>query len=272
LNYINISQGVDITDETYLTLHEITPYYEPPRTGIHGVFEKSIGLRHHPAIILKIARAKVLPKSGFKDGSVGWHRNFVKHVMNNTRMDVVALIMSELQRKKTDFESNINYAPYIMSLILDKTKFKGPCDVKHTLYRLYKNAPELLNCPLTEYLEEDRHPQDAPDINDDEEEAQDDYEDNEDYEGEAPQQPPPVQPQWEPPAGYFDSYFASLQQSMTTQIQQVQTGFTRHFQAYGQQVNNNFEAMQASSKVFKLNLTHASPTLKMPCTTTCITQ
>jgi hypothetical protein len=48
-------------------------------------------------------------------------------------MDVVALIMIELQRKKTVFESNIYYAPYIMSLILDKTKFKGPCDVKHTL-------------------------------------------------------------------------------------------------------------------------------------------
>jgi hypothetical protein len=43
------------------------------------VFEKSIGLRHHPAIILKIARAIVLPKSGFKDGFVGCNRNFVKH-------------------------------------------------------------------------------------------------------------------------------------------------------------------------------------------------
>jgi hypothetical protein len=27
---------------------------------------------------------------------------------------------------------------------------------------------------------------------------------------------PPMQPQWEPPAGYFDSYFANIQQSMNS--------------------------------------------------------
>jgi hypothetical protein len=37
LNYNEISQGVDITDESYLTLHEIILYHEPPRTGIHSV-------------------------------------------------------------------------------------------------------------------------------------------------------------------------------------------------------------------------------------------
>jgi hypothetical protein len=39
-----------------------------------------------------------------------------------------------------------------------------------------------------------------------------------------PPPPPPVhpmQPQWEPPAGYFDSYFANIQQSMNSQFQQM---------------------------------------------------
>ena len=29
---------------------------------------------------------------------------------------------------------------------------------------------------------------------------------------------PPVQQQWAPPAGYFDPYFASMQESMPSQI------------------------------------------------------
>jgi hypothetical protein len=35
-----------------------------------------------------------------------------------------------------------------------------------------------------------------------------------------PPSPPvhPMQPQWEPPAGYFDSYFANIQQSMNSQF------------------------------------------------------
>jgi hypothetical protein len=54
----------------------------------------------------------------------------------------------------------------------------------------------------------------------------------------------PMQPQWEPPAGYFDSYFANIHQSMNTQFQQMQSGFNSHFEAYGQQMNDTFQTMQ----------------------------
>jgi hypothetical protein len=59
--------------------------------------------------------------------------------------------------------------------------------------------------------------------------------------------PPPVhpmQPQWEPPVGYFDSYFANIQQSMNSQFQQMQSRFNSHFEAYGQQMNDTFQIMQ----------------------------
>jgi hypothetical protein len=62
-----------------------------------------------------------------------------------------------------------------------------------------------------------------------------------------PPLPPPVhpmQPQWESPAGYFDSYFANIQQSMNSQFQQMQSGFNSHFEAYGQQMNDTFHTMQ----------------------------
>jgi ABC-type cobalt transport system substrate-binding protein len=120
---------------------------------------------------------------------------------------------------------------------------------------------------LTGYLEADLHPQDAPGLNDDEEEAEDDDEDDEDYEGEAPQQPPPVQPHWEPPEGYFNSYFASMQQSMTTHLSRYRPGLLAILRPMDSMSTTIF---RPCSKVFKLNLTHTSPTLEMPCTTTCI--
>jgi hypothetical protein len=57
-----------------------------------------------------------------------------------------------------------------------------------------------------------------------------------------PSPPPPVhiQPQWEPPAGYFDSYFSNIQKSMNTQFQQMQSGVNSHFEAYGQHMNDTF--------------------------------
>jgi hypothetical protein len=50
-----------------------------------------------------------------------------------------------------------------------------------------------------------------------------------------------MQPQWEPPTGNFNPYFANIQLSITSQFQQMQSGFNS---AYGQQMNNTFQAMQ----------------------------
>jgi hypothetical protein len=61
-----------------------------------------------------------------------------------------------------------------------------------------------------------------------------------------------MQPQWEPPAGYFDSYFANIKQSMNSQFQQMQSGFNSHFEAYGQQMNDTF---RLCSRIFSSRLT-----------------
>ena len=180
----------------------------------------------------------MLAKSGYKEAFVGWTRNFVKHVMDDEKVDVVNLIMHEIREKQTNFETNLYYAPYIMSLILDKTKFKGPCDVKHTSYKPFKNQPDFLNRELTPYLEVDQ------DVEYDDPEGDQAEGSGAHHDDQAAPPPPPMHAQWEPPAGYFDSYFASMQQSLSSQIQQVQTGFADHFEAYGQQINNTFQSMQ----------------------------
>ncbi|CAN6373584.1 unnamed protein product [Urochloa humidicola] len=54
-----------------------------------------------------------------------------------------------------------------------------------------------------------------------------------------PSPPPPMQQQWAPPAGYFDPYFASMQQSMSSQIaglaSQMESQMTLGFQNMQQQ-------------------------------------
>ena len=58
--------------------------------------------------------------------------------------------------------------------------------------------------------------------------------------------PPPVQPQWAPSAGYFDPYFASMQQGMTSQIEglatQMQNQMTLSFQNMQQQMSAEFRS------------------------------
>jgi hypothetical protein len=71
--------------------------------------------------------------------------------MNETRIDVVLLILEQMIVKKRLVRDSIYFAPYIMSLIKAKTGFNGPCDVKHELYRPFYNVKAFLNKPLTPY-------------------------------------------------------------------------------------------------------------------------
>jgi hypothetical protein len=71
--------------------------------------------------------------------------------MNDTRIDVVKLILDQMIIKKHLVKDIIYFAPYIMCLIKDKIGFNGLCDVKHEIYRPYYNAKAFLNKPLTPY-------------------------------------------------------------------------------------------------------------------------
>jgi hypothetical protein len=168
------------------------------------------GLRHHLADINNIIRHTFMPKSGNKDKVREHYWNVIDHIMNGTKFDVVKLILHQMICKKRLVRDSIYIAPYIMSLIKTKTGFNGLCDVKHELYCPFYNAKAFLNKPLTPYG------QDA------EAHASDDENANVGNMGYAnidegayamtPPHPPvhPMQPQWEPPAGYFDSYSANI--------------------------------------------------------------
>jgi hypothetical protein len=64
LDYAIISQGVDLYTEDQF--EDFAQYYEPARLGIPRCFGETPGLRHHLAVIKKIARVTIIPKSGDK--------------------------------------------------------------------------------------------------------------------------------------------------------------------------------------------------------------
>jgi hypothetical protein len=174
--------------------------------------------------------------------------------MNETRIDVVLLILEQMIVKKHLVRDSIYFAPYIMPLIKTKTGFNGLCDVKYEIYRPFYNATAFLNKPLTPYGQT----AEAQNVDENvDEHASDDDNANvdnsvhvnvdEDAYAMTPPPPPPVhpmQPQWEPPARYFDSYFSNIHQLMNTQFQQMQSEFNSHFEAKGQQMNDTFQTMQ----------------------------
>jgi hypothetical protein len=148
--------------------------------------------------------------------------------MHVTKFDVVKLILDQMICKKHLVRDSIYFAPYIMSLIKNKTGFIGLCDMKHEINRPFYNAKAFLNKTLTPYGPDAEAPNVAGNVDI---HASDDENANVGNMGYAnvdegahamPPPPPPVHPmqsQWEPPAGYFDPYFANIQQSMNSQFQ-----------------------------------------------------
>ena len=138
---------------------------------------------------------------------------------------------------------NLYFTPYIMSIIKAKTNFRDPCECKHTLFRPFKNETAFLQRPLTPFPpesesepegDENANEGDTTDIGEDENQEA------------MPPPPPPMQQPWVSPAGYFDPYFANMQQNMNTQIEglatQMQNQMNLGFQTMGQNFQQHMNA------------------------------
>jgi hypothetical protein len=148
LDYDTISAGIDLYTED--NFEEFVQFYEPARLEIPRRFGETAGLRHHPAVINKIARVTILPKSGDKSKIRDKFWNIIHHVMNGEVMNVVLFMMRQLNDLKMDKNQNLAYAPYIMALIKAKTRFEEHCEIVHTPFRPFKNEIGFLTRPLTE--------------------------------------------------------------------------------------------------------------------------
>jgi hypothetical protein len=145
LNYGIISAGIDLYTED--NFEDFVQFYEPARLGIPRRFGETAGLRHHPAVINKIARVTILPKSGDKSKIRYKFWNIIHHVMNGEVMNIVLFMMRQLNDLKMDKNQNLAYASYIMALIKAKTRFEGPYEIVHTPFRPFKNEIGFLTRP-----------------------------------------------------------------------------------------------------------------------------
>ena len=159
--------------------------------------------------------------------------------------NVIAIIMDQLADLRLNLDMNLYlyFAPYIMSIIKANTSFKGICECRHIPFRPFKNDTGFLLRPLTPITGDDMDEEEH-------EHGDDDDGDDDGHMGAAAAQhvmPPPrplVQPQWAPPAGYFDPYFTSMQQGMTSHMDglmtQMQTQMNLGFQNMQQQMTQQF--------------------------------
>jgi len=95
-DFITNEQSINIVLENPLDENDYPIYYEPANVGIARMFGGTQGLRHHLAVINKIARVTFMPKSGNMDKIRGIYWNVISHIMNGNRINIIALIMDQL--------------------------------------------------------------------------------------------------------------------------------------------------------------------------------
>jgi len=150
-DFITSEQSVNVVLENPLYENDYLMYYEPAHLGIARSFGGIQGLRHHPAVINKIARVTFMPKSGNKDKIRGHYWNVISHVMNGNMINVFALILDQFADLSLNMEMNLYFAPYIKSIIKIKSNFRGICESKHTPFRPFKNDNAFILRPLTPF-------------------------------------------------------------------------------------------------------------------------
>ena len=92
-----------------------------------------------------------MPKGGARGAIKDKYWNVIHHIMFSKKFDVVKFMMNQLAVLKHDMKTKLYFAPYIMSLILQKTKFKGQCRVWHERIRPLNNDKEFMTRELTPF-------------------------------------------------------------------------------------------------------------------------
>lgn len=153
LDYDVITAGVDLYNEA--NFEDYVHYYELMRLSIHRKVGETLGLRHHPVVINKIARVTIRPKNGDKSKIRDKFWNAIDHVMKGEVMNAVLFMMRQLNDLKMGKNQNLAYDPCIMALIKAKTIFEGRCEIVHTLFKPFKNKIGFLTRPLTPFPDDE---------------------------------------------------------------------------------------------------------------------
>ncbi|RLN35285.1 uncharacterized protein C2845_PM03G30100 [Panicum miliaceum] len=159
--------------------------------------------------------------------------------------------MDQLADLRLNFEMNLYFSPYIISLIKGKIRFRGICESKHSAFRPIKNDIGFIERPLTPFP--------AVEVDEEDNDNAGDAAQNVDQQAMSPSSP--MQAQWVPTAGYFDPHFANMQQNighqfdcLATQMQQqLNLRFQNRNQQFQGQLNAGFETFgqQLHTKMYQ---------------------
>ena len=100
-DFITNEQSMNIVLENPLDENDYPIYYEPANVGIAREIGRTQSLRHHLAVINKIARVTFMPKSGNKNKVRGLYWNVISHVMNGNRIKCYCYYHGSAGRSKT---------------------------------------------------------------------------------------------------------------------------------------------------------------------------
>jgi hypothetical protein len=135
INFETSESGEYVWDSAPISVDTCRDFYKPNQYNGQGYVN---GLRVMPAIINKIMRFTLYPKSGNSDTIHDHHWNLVDLIMRRQRISAVRFMLNYIEIISSSVLYNLYYAPFIMSLILNKTNFPvRVCTVKHNSYQQF---------------------------------------------------------------------------------------------------------------------------------------
>jgi hypothetical protein len=129
INYETFENREHVWDSTPISVDTRREFYKPNQYNGHGCEN---GLRVMSAVINKIMRFTLYPNSGNSDTIHDHHWNLIDLIMRRQRISAVRFMLNYNEIISSSIHYNLCYAPFIMSLILNKTNFHvRACTVKH---------------------------------------------------------------------------------------------------------------------------------------------
>ncbi|GJM90523.1 hypothetical protein PR202_ga06810 [Eleusine coracana subsp. coracana] len=198
------------------------------------------GLLYMPKVINKIVRMTFYPRGGNSDAIRDYYWNIIDYIMQGQVFDVVLLMMKEIESYSMAVRTSLYYAPYIMSLILQKSNFPTRyLFKKHPRYQPFSSVKhELVAPPAAEGEEEEENVQ--PEVP---------------QAPQGPQMPPPPQMDWSQFAPPPPAFFAGMTPYLDQYFQPVMQRFDQ-IQASSIEARNSYEAARFGEDVTPLALFH----------------
>jgi hypothetical protein len=142
INYEITQNGEYVWDSNVISIDTRRSFYKRNQYNGHGFVNV---LRVMPTVINKIVRFTLYPKSGNSDIIHDQHYNLIDLIMRRQRINAVRFILNYIEMISSSIQYNIYYAPFIMSLILNKTNFHvQACTIKQHSYQPFGATKQVL--------------------------------------------------------------------------------------------------------------------------------